>query len=101
MAIILDAASFLIFGKMSVMVPDMKKVNARAFQKAFSKVAQNLGQGETVQVTRHGKPFGFFTKAPERTPERMPDFAANLSNIPFIGPVGDQMIAKALDESLF
>jgi hypothetical protein len=28
MAIILDAASFLIFGKMSVMVPDMKKQRA-------------------------------------------------------------------------
>jgi hypothetical protein len=80
------------------MVPDMKKVNAREFQKAFSKVTQELGQGETVEVTRHGKPLGFFTKAPERAPGMMPDFSANLANVPAIGPAGEQILAMTLDE---
>ena len=85
---------------MSGMMSDMKKVNAREFQKAFSKVAQQLGQGETVEVTRRGKSLGFFTKAPERAPGKMPDFAANLSKIPLIGSAGEQIMATILDEPL-
>ena len=76
----------------------MKKVNAREFQKAFSKVTHQLGQGETVAVTRHGKPLGFFTKAPERPPGKMPDFSANLAKVPFIGAAGEQITAMMLDE---
>jgi hypothetical protein len=91
---------FLTSGEMSGMVPDMKKVNAREFQKAFSKVAQDLAQGETVEVTRHGKPFGFFTKAPERAPGIMPDFSGNLAHVPFIGPAGEQILAMIVDEPL-
>jgi len=83
---------------MSGNVPDMKIVNAREFQKAFSKVTQELGQGETVAITRHGKPLGFFTKAPERAPARMPDFAANLASVPFVGSAGEQMMTETLDE---
>lgn len=78
----------------------MKKVNAREFQKAFSKVAQRLGQGETVEVTRHGKPLGFFTKAPERAPAIMPDFSANLAKVPLIGSAGEQILAMTLDEPI-
>jgi hypothetical protein len=83
---------------MSGSVPDMKTVNAREFQKAFSKLAQELGQGETVAITRHGKPLGFFTKAPEKAPGRMPDFAANLGSVPFVGSLGEQMMTEILDE---
>lgn len=83
---------------MSGILPDMKKVNAREFQKAFSKVAQQLGRGETVEVTRRGKPFGFFTRVPERAPKRMPNFAANLAKLPLVGPAGEEMIAMTLDE---
>ena len=78
----------------------MKKVNSREFQKAFSKVAEELGQGETIEITRHGKSFGFFTKGPGRAPTRMPDFASALSSAPFIGSVGEKMIAETLDESV-
>lgn len=76
----------------------MKKVNAREFQKAFSKVAEGLGQGETVEITRHGKSFGFFTKAPGRAAGRMPDFAGNLGSVPLIGPAGEAIMAQTLDE---
>lgn len=90
----------LTFQGMSGIVPDMRKVNAREFQKAFSKVAQELGQGETVAVTLRGKPLGFFTKARERSAAVMPDFAANLASVPFIGPAGERIMAEALDEPL-
>jgi antitoxin (DNA-binding transcriptional repressor) of toxin-antitoxin stability system len=83
---------------MSGTMSDMKKVNAREFQKAFSKVADTLGQGETVAVTKHGKPLGFFTKAPAQQRTEMPDFEANLSHLPCIGPVGEKIIAESLDE---
>jgi hypothetical protein len=85
---------------MAGMMSDMKKVNAREFEKAFIKVVQQLGQGETVEVTRRGKSLGFFTKAPERAPGKMPDFAANLLKVPLIGSAGEQIMAAILDEPL-
>lgn len=88
----------LTFIEMSGILSYMKTVNARAFQKEFSKVAQELSCGETVAVTRRGKPLGFFTKAPERSPGRMPDFAANLFNLPPIGSKGEKIMAETLDE---
>ena len=57
-------------GNMSGRMSDMKKVNAREFQKAFSKVAQELGDGETVEVTRRGRSLGFFTKGSVRAAAR-------------------------------
>jgi hypothetical protein len=95
-----ELANVLDFREMSGNVPDMKIINAREFQKAFSKVAKELGQGETVAITRHGKPLGFFTKAPEKAPGSMPDFAANLGNVPFIGKVGEQIMTEILDEPI-
>lgn len=85
---------------MSGMMSDMKKVNAREFQKAFSRVAEELGQGETVEITRRGKSFGFFTKAPGRAPVKMPDFASALSSAPFIGTAGERILAETLDEAV-
>ena len=85
---------------MSGALSDMKQVNAREFQKSFSKVADELNQGETVAVTKHGKPLGFFTKAPGRTAARMPDFAANLAAVPRVGAAGQKIIADVIDEAL-
>jgi antitoxin (DNA-binding transcriptional repressor) of toxin-antitoxin stability system len=79
---------------------DMKQVNAREFQKSFSKVAEQLAQGETVEVTKHGKALGFFTKARARTAVRMPDFAANLAHVPSVGPAGEQLLAEVIDAPL-
>lgn len=83
---------------MSGRMSDMKRVNAREFQKAFSKVAETLAQGETVEITRRGKSFGFFTKAPGRAAVKMPDFAAALSSAPFVGAAGERIMAETLDE---
>lgn len=85
---------------MSGILSDMKKVNAREFQKAFSKVAEQLAQGETVEITRRGKSFGFFTKGSARVAGRMPDFAAALSSAPMIGEAGERMMAETLDEAV-
>jgi antitoxin (DNA-binding transcriptional repressor) of toxin-antitoxin stability system len=87
-------------GQLSGTLSDMKQVNAREFQKTFSKVADELNGGETVAVTKHGKPLGFFTKAPVRTPAKMPDFAGNLARLPMIGPAGGEILADVVDESV-
>ncbi|MGZ8939723.1 MAG: type II toxin-antitoxin system Phd/YefM family antitoxin [Limisphaerales bacterium] len=78
----------------------MKKLNAREFQKAFSKVADELRQGETVEITRYGKSLGYFTRSPGRAPVKMPDFAAALSSVPFIGSAGERIMAETLDEAI-
>jgi hypothetical protein len=90
----------LTFGEMSGKMSDMKKVNSREFQKAFSKVAEQLGDGETVEITRRGKSFGFFTKGASRAPLKMPNFAAALSSAPFIGAAGESIMAETLDEAV-
>lgn len=85
---------------MSGTMSDMRQVNAREFQKAFSKVADKLAQGETVAVTKHGKPLGFFTKAPAQGASVMPDFAANLAGVPLIGGTGQRIMSQVLDDPL-
>ena len=75
---------------------DMKKVNAREFQKAFSKVTEELRQGETVEITRYGKSFGYFTRAPGRALVKMPDFAAALLSVPFIGKAGERIMDETV-----
>jgi hypothetical protein len=92
--------SHLDFWPLSGTLSDMRQVNAREFQKAFCKVAEELGQGETVTVTKHGKLLGFFTKAPAQAPSAMPDFEANLAGTPFIGAIGDRIMSQVTDNPL-
>lgn len=76
----------------------MKKVTAREFQKRFGKVAKQLPEGQTIQVTNHGKPLGFFTKAaPRKT--KMPDFLSNLQ-YPGADPRLGEQILKEFHASL-
>ena len=78
---------------------DMKEVNAREFQKTFSKLTTELGQGQTIAITKKGKPLGFFTKAPARTRRvRMPDFAANLAHMPYDQQEAERIVREVLDE---
>ena len=75
------------------MVPDMKKVNSREFQKKFSDLNKNLKPGQSVEITHHGKPMAIYTK---RVPRRIktPDFLSLLKNDP---QVGDQILKKYYD----
>jgi antitoxin (DNA-binding transcriptional repressor) of toxin-antitoxin stability system len=78
---------------------DMKEVNAREFQKAFSKLTTELAQGQTIAITKKGKPLGFFTKAPANTkPAPMPDFAANLAQMPYDPKDAEKIVHELLDE---
>jgi len=86
--------------QMPDIMSDMKQVNAREFQKEFSKVADGLKQGQTIAVTKRGKPLGFFTKAQKRTGVPMPDFAANLRDMPYSTDTGERLIGEVIDDPL-
>lgn len=80
---------------------DMKEVNAREFQKAFSKLTTELPHGQTIAITKKGKPLGFFTKAPVPSqPVPMPDFAANLEAMPYDPKEAERIIREVLDETV-
>ena len=68
----------------------MKKLTAREFQHGFAKTADSLRPGESVTVTKRGKPLGIFTRLPAR-PAKMPDFASNLAATGVPVEVGNQI----------
>lgn len=80
---------------------DMKAVNAREFQKSFSKLTTELPHGQTIAITKKGKPLGFFTKAPTSSQAvQMPDFAANLAQAPYDPKDTERIMRDVLDETL-
>ena len=70
---------------------DMKQITAREFQKAFGKLAQALSEGQTVEVTHHGKPLGQFTKGVKRK-VKTPDFLENLRQTGCDPRLGDRLL---------
>jgi hypothetical protein len=86
---------------MADIMSDMKQVNAREFQKAFSKVTNSLEKGQTIAITKRGRPLGFFTKAPAQSSIPMPDFAANLDGMPYSPEDAERIIREVFDESVF
>jgi antitoxin (DNA-binding transcriptional repressor) of toxin-antitoxin stability system len=80
---------------------DMREVNAREFQKTFSKLTTDLAQGQTIAITKKGKPLGFFTKASAHAePVPMPDFAANLAHMPYNSQDAERIVREILDEAV-
>ena len=77
---------------------NMKKLTAREFQHQFSKTAEALKPGESVTVTKHGKPLGVFTRLPRRK-IKTPDFLGNLEKVGYSVEVGDQIL-KEFNDSL-
>jgi len=75
----------------------MKKLTAREFQHQFSKTAEALKPGESVTITKHGKPLGVFTRLPKRKIKT--DFMANLEKVGYSVEVGDQIL-KEFNDSL-
>ncbi len=72
---------------------DMKEISAREFQKLFGRLTKAMAEGETVQVTHHGKPLGQFTKAvPRRV--KTPNFWANLKKAGGDPKLGDQILEE-------
>lgn len=66
----------------------MKKINSREFQKHFSELTTGLKNGQTVEITRHGKTIGKFTRIDARK-NKMPDFLAELRKHTYPSEVGD------------
>ncbi len=71
----------------------MKQVNARDFQKTFGQIANQLKSGQTLQVTRHGKPLGLFVKVGARK-IKTPDFLANLQPHSYAKETGNQALSE-------
>ena len=70
----------------------MKQITAREFQHAFGTVSSQLKPGETVAVTKHGKPHGFYQRAPKREVKRR-DFLRRVEAHPYSAKAGDALIA--------
>ena len=71
----------------------MKQVSAREFQKQFGQLAKALAEGQTLQITHHGKPLGQFTKG-SRHKVRTPDFLDNLRKIGSDPALGDRVLEE-------
>lgn len=76
---------------------NMKKVTSRQFQKAFAKLNASLKPGEVVQITKHNKPIGQFSKTITERRRRLPNLLANLENLSYTPEEGAQMLQKVND----
>lgn len=75
---------------------DMKKVTAREFQKRFGQIATALREGQTLEVTMHGRSIGRFTK--NRTRQmKMPDFVSLLHQESCSKKLGNQILREFHD----
>ena len=75
---------------------NMKKLTARQFQHTFSKTTEALKPGESVTITKHGRPLGVFTRLPKRR-VKTPDFLANLEKVSYSVEVGDAILKQFYD----
>ncbi len=75
----------------------MKKITAREFQKKFGSVNSKMRPGESLEVTRHGKPSGRYTKGGQR-PVKMPDFAKELKSCPMPATLGSKLVKEYIGE---
>jgi len=76
----------------------MKTITARQFQHSFSKTSGSLKPGQSITITKRGKPLGTFTRLPAR-PIKMPDFLANLKKLNYSPDLGDEIL-KEFNDSL-
>jgi hypothetical protein len=67
-----------------------KTVTSRQFQHQFANVSQELKPGESITVTKHGKPLGTFIKAAKTI--KAPDFMANLEKLTYSVQTGQKVI---------
>lgn len=78
------------------MLSDMKRITAREFQKRFGRIAETMREGQTLEVTMHGKPIGRFTKNRTRQ-RRMPDFVSLLERESCPKELGNQILKEFHD----
>ena len=56
-----------------------KRVSSREFLHSFGELSEKLRAGESITITKHGKPVGTFTKQPE--PVKAPDYLGNIRKL--------------------
>jgi len=75
----------------------MKKITARDFQKKFGSIDSKMRPGESLEVTRHGKPSGRYTKAGHR-PVKIPNISKRVALQPIDPKVGGRLIREYIGE---
>jgi hypothetical protein len=70
---------------------EMKRIEARNFQKQFGKISRSLKEGETVEITEGGRPVGEFRRSKKF---KCPDFAALLRKRSCSKEIGDQLLRE-------
>jgi hypothetical protein len=84
----------------NIMLNMKKTVTAREFLHKFTNVHEGLAPGESVTVTRRGKPIGQFTK-PASPAIKMPNFLEEARKDGFGPKVGNRLLKRLLaDESV-
>ena len=85
---------------LDIMLCMKHRVTAREFLHGFAKVHQKLAPGQSVTITKRGKPLGKFVKEPvAKTP--LPDFRKDAEADGYGAEVGDKLLSRILaDEAL-
>lgn len=78
-----------------------KRVTAREFLHRFASLEKGLRPGESIMVTRRGKPLGRFTKEAGESKVPLPDFEKDATRPGFTARDGKLLLARMLkDEEL-
>jgi antitoxin (DNA-binding transcriptional repressor) of toxin-antitoxin stability system len=78
----------------------MKSVTSRQFLHGFAKVQKGLAPGESITITKHGKPLGKFVKESTKS-RKLPDFRKEVEKDGYGPKVGDELLRLILgDEAL-
>jgi hypothetical protein len=64
------------------------------FRRRFSQLTEEMRPGESITVTRRGKPIGEFTKKPVKI--KMPDFKRDAERAGISVEAGDRVLARLL-----
>ena len=75
-----------------------KQVTAREFLHHFARLEKELRPGESITVTRRGEPVGNFTKKVTKSAVSLPDFAKRADKHGFSAKVGDQLLARIMND---
>lgn len=79
---------------------NMKKISAREFLHGFGKLHNSLEPGQSVLITKNGKPLGRFVKEPQRG-LKLPDFRKDALADGSSTEIGDRLLKKLLaDEAI-